>query len=235
MNKDDGTSEVVCSGSSQRANPEANGPGGGPAAPRPRVAVPDDVNILALGNEPTTGLCYRPGPSSVPRAAFEIPVFSIDREWNRLVRQLPRCPSVVLTPQEVAVSVVEAFPFPAPKPYIAPGKVITGLRAFLEPRSPTTVSDVRPTPLGDIQLNAAGEYYVNWGDAKTGPHPGPGGPWPNGNISHVYTHRGVFDVQVTVAWTVRWQMAGTSGTLNVSTDGALRGFPVEQLQAVRNR
>ncbi len=133
------------------------------------------------------------------------------------------------------MGVVEAFPFPAPKPYIAPGRAITGLRAFLEPRSPTTVSDVRPTPLGDIRLDATGVYYVNWGDAETGPHPGPGGPWPTGNISHVYTDRGVYDVQVTVAWSVRWQLGGDTGVLNVNTEGALRGFPVEQVQAVRNR
>jgi hypothetical protein len=94
---------------------------------------------------------------------------------------------------------------------------------------------VRPTPLGDIRLDATGVYYVNWGDTKTGPHPGPGGPWPTGNISHVYTDRGVYDVQVTVAWSVRWQLGGDTGILNVATEGALRGFPVEQLQAVRNR
>ena len=170
-------------------------------------------------------------------AAYNAPS-SIFPIWNDVVqRNFARCPTPIaaLSPQEVAVGVVEAFPFPAPKPYIAPGKAITGLRAFLEPRSPTTVSDVRPTPLGDIQLSATGVFYVHWGDTRTGPHPGPGGPWPTGNISHVYTDRGVYDVQVTVAWTVRWQLAGDSGTLNVSTEGALRGFPVEQLQAVRNR
>lgn len=137
------------------------------------------------------------------------------------LQSFPRCPTASLSPEEVARSVVEAFPFPAPKPYIAPGRAITGLRAYLEPRSPTAVSDVRPTPLGDIRLDATGSYYVDWGDARTGPHSGPGGPWPNGNISHVYTNRGTYDVLVTEAWTVHWQVAGASGTLNVTTDGGL--------------
>jgi len=174
--------------------------------------------------------------------AFGLPQLIDLRLWATVVGLAPKCPSPTpataptLTPQEVAVGVVEAFPFPAPKPYIAPGRAITGLRAYLEPRSPTTVSDVRPTPLGDIRLDATGVYYVNWGDhARTGPHGGPGGPWPDGNISHVYTDQGVYDVGVTVAWSVRWQLGGDSGRLNITTEGALPNFPVEQLQAVRNR
>lgn len=237
INKRDGTSEVICSGgSSQRATPGANGPGGGSAAARPRVAVPDVIGILRVGNDPATGLCQQLGGQTMPTAEYNAPANSVYRDWNDTLRRLlPRCATAVITPQEIAIGVVEAFPFPAPKPYIAPGRAITGLRAFLEPRSPTTVADVRPTPLGDIQLSATGVYYVHWGDTRTGPHPGPGGPWPNGNISHVYTDRCTYDVQVTVAWTVRWQLAGAGGTLNVTTEGALPDFPVEQLQAVRNR
>lgn len=97
------------------------------------------------------------------------------------------------------------------------------------------MSDVRPTPLGDIRLDATAVYYVDWGDAETGPHQGPGGPWPHGNISHVYTERGTYDVSVTEAWTVHWQVGGASGTLEVTTEGTLPRFPVEQVQAVRNR
>lgn len=233
----DGTSEVICSGAtSQRADPGTDGPGGRPTAARPRVAVPDVTRILGFGRDPALGLCYQPSGQTIPTAEFNAPANSVYPVWNDAVqRNFPRCPSAVLTPQEVAVGVVEAFPFPAPQPYIAPGRAITGLRAFLEPRSPTTVSDVRPTPLGEIRLDATGVYYVNWGDAKTGPHPGPGGPWPSGNISHVYTDRGVYDVEVTVAWSVRWQLGGDTGILNVTTQGNLRGLPVEQVQAVRNR
>ncbi len=238
INNRDGSSQVICSGASQRDAPGSNGPGGSPAAGRPSAAVPDVVGLLALGNDPATGLCYQSGEFSIPRSAYFAPGNDVYPIWNTFAQTLPRCPAAaapVLSPQEVAVGVVEAFPFPAPKPYIAPGKAITGLRAFLEPRSPTTVSDVRPTPLGDIRLSATGVYYVNWGDTRTGPHPGPGGPWPDGNISHVYTDRGTYDVEVTVAWSVRWQLGGDSGTLEVTTEGALPSFPVEQLQAVRNR
>lgn len=238
INKDDGTSEVVCSGTNQQATPGLDNRGGASPSARPRIAVPDVAGILGLGNDPTTGLCYRASSQTVPTAEYNDPANSVYRVWNDVVqRNFARCPTPIeaLSPQEVAIGVVEAFPFPAPKPYIAPGKAITGLRAFLEPRSPTTVSDVRPTPLGDIQLSATGVYYVHWGDTRTGPHAGPGGPWPNGNISHVYTDRGTYDVKVTMTWTVRWQLAGAGGTLNLTTEGALPDFPVEQVQAVRNR
>jgi hypothetical protein len=143
------------------------------------------IGVLGFGNDPATGLCFQPSGQTIPTAEYNAPANSAFRVWNDVLQRLPRCPAPTLTPQEVAIGVVEAFPFPAPKPYIAPGKAITGLRAFLEPRSPTTVSEVRPTPLGDIQLNATGVFYVHWGDTRTGPHPGPGGPWPTGNISHL--------------------------------------------------
>ncbi|MGH9155426.1 MAG: hypothetical protein ACRD1K_06255, partial [Acidimicrobiales bacterium] len=69
-------------------------------------------------------------------------------------------------------------------------------------------------------------------DERTGPHRGPGGPWPDGNISHVWGVMGHYDVVVTVHWVVNWRMGTDSGTLTVPTEGAIVAFPVTQVQAV---
>lgn len=98
-----------------------------------------------------------------------------------------------------------------------------------------TYTGTRATPLGDIAIEATAVYYVDWGDETTGPHAGPGGPWPNGNISHVYADQGPVDVVVTAKWTVRWSMGPDAGTLTVPTEGTIADFPVNQLQAVINR
>ncbi|MGH9166190.1 MAG: hypothetical protein ACRDZW_11885, partial [Acidimicrobiales bacterium] len=87
------------------------------------------------------------------------------------VNMLPRClpPAAPEKPdfEQAAIDVLEHFPLPAPKPYIAPGRAITGLRAFLEPRLEVPVTaghpsypGTRTTPLGDVALEATAVYYV---------------------------------------------------------------------------
>ena len=72
----DGTSDVICSGSNQRATPGANRPGGGSAAGRPRVAVPDVIGVLGFGNDPATGLCFQPSGQTIPTAEYNAPANS---------------------------------------------------------------------------------------------------------------------------------------------------------------
>ncbi|MEO7442389.1 MAG: hypothetical protein ABIW46_02525, partial [Acidimicrobiales bacterium] len=95
-----------------------------------------------------------------------------------------------------------------------------------------TYTGTRSTPLGDVAIAATATYTVDWGDERTGPHQGPGGPWPSGNISHVWTHMGTYDVVVTVDWAVSWRMGADTGTLTVPTEAAIDNFLVNQVQAV---
>jgi hypothetical protein len=164
------------------------------------------------------------------------------RIWMHILNQFPRCPTVQVSAEEVAVDVLERFPLPAPRPTIAPGRAITGKLAYLEPHlaapvigGKPTVENALSTALGDLSMTASAVYYVDWGDMETGPHAGPGGPWPNGNITHSWSNADVYDVEVTAVWTVRWRLAAEQGTLTVPTEGTIEDFPVNQLQAVRNR
>ncbi|MGH9154372.1 MAG: hypothetical protein ACRD1K_00615, partial [Acidimicrobiales bacterium] len=95
-----------------------------------------------------------------------------------------------------------------------------------------TYTGTRSTPLGEVDIAAVGTYMVDWGDERTGPHQGPGGPWPGGNISHVWTVMGIYDVVVTVNWEVAWRMGSETGRLSVPTEAAINDFLVNQVQAV---
>ena len=78
-----------------------------------------------------------------------------------------------------------------------------------------------------------------WDDGSgstTGPHAGNGGPYPDGDIAWVYGRSGPRDVAVTQTWTATWAVGDASGTFTGrGTTATLFGFPVEEVQAVRNR
>jgi hypothetical protein len=129
----------------------------------------------------------------------------------------------------------QSVPLPKPQPYIAPGRAITGMFAYLETRGATTHTFTEPdTPFGLLTVVATGRYYVDWGDGtRTGPHSAEGGPWPDGKIKHEYIHIGAYDVVVTERWTATWNFGDQSGTLDeLRTVGRIDDFPVQQIQAV---
>ena len=109
----DGSSQVTCSGGRQRTNPSEQNRTGS-ASGRPKVAIPDVVRILGFGNDPATGLCFQPSGLTLPTAEYNAPANTVYRVWNSVVQgQFSRCPLPTLTPEEVAVGVVEAFPLSA--------------------------------------------------------------------------------------------------------------------------
>jgi len=150
------------------------------------------------------------------------------------------CPGVTApagNPVAMALQFWGEVPLPVPAPHIEPGRAITGLPAYLETGGTTAKDFGRGTPLGPISIGAKGRFYVDWGD---GTHDGPfdvvGAPWPDGTISHTYTKTGAYDVVVTERWTATWSLAGRGGPLGgLQTVGRISQFPVDEVQAVRNR
>jgi hypothetical protein len=124
-------------------------------------------------------------------------------------------------------------------PRIAPGRALVGLPAFLEAGGAATVTSGGPTPFGPLTITAERVLTVDWADGPgsvTGPHLGSGGPHPDGDITWVYGRSGARDVAVTQTWTARWSIGGAGGTFSGrGTTSTLFGFPVEQIQAVRDR
>jgi len=158
-----------------------------------------------------------------------------------LVRLYPLCQGQVRPPPgpaTVAREVLEHIDLPVPAIEIDPGYAITGMTAYLETKGTLHPEPyLRPTPLGEISVDADGEYVVDWGDGTPAQRYGfEGLAWPEGRITHVYTHIGHYDVVVTVEWVAQWAVGERRGTVrDLRTSDRIEGFEVRQLQAVRNR
>jgi hypothetical protein len=131
-------------------------------------------------------------------------------------------------------------PVPVMEPEIDPGWAITGLRAYLEtgPDSVPATTLTVDTPVGTAELDVAADYVVDWGDG-TAPesYPHVGGAWPDGQISHVYTHAETVTVTTTQVWGGTWRVvdgpaAGVAGGLPALPLSAALDLEVEQVQAV---
>jgi hypothetical protein len=142
----------------------------------------------------------------------------------------------VIDPRALAIQGWEEVELPKPRPYIAPGWAITGMKSYLETRGQLTHTFNKDTPIGPLQINSTGGYYVDWGDGtKTGPHRTEGGPWPDGQITHTYIDVGTYEV-VTEEWSASWSLGPASGDLTGQrTVGRIDNFRVEQIQVVVGR
>jgi hypothetical protein len=148
----------------------------------------------------------------------------------------PRAPRP--TPPQAAAQVwQDQVTLPAPEPHIAPGHAVTGRPAFLEDNGPRTITGTF-TALGyavDITATPT-SIDVDWGDGTVDRNltKAPG-PWPNGGVSHTYTHAKPVTVTITKHWTATWRIGNASGTVTepLNTTATLE-LDVRQIQAVRN-
>jgi hypothetical protein len=127
----------------------------------------------------------------------------------------------------------------SPAPRIQPGRAIAGKVAFLEIGGAGPRSFDLADPLGGpgAHVDARPTYRVDWGDGTVIETSSNGGPWPDGDVTHVYQRSGHYDVIVTARWTAQWSGAnGERGDLNgLTTEGRISRFPVTEVQAVRQR
>ena len=167
--------------------------------------------------------------------------------YNNVYAEYPPCPDQPRAPGQPAPVVTRALlaaryweevPLPSPRPYIAPGRAITGKTAYLETQGQTTETYTKNTgEFGTLRIVATGTYFVDWGDGEaTGPHTIEGRRWPEGQITHNYIDVGTYDIIVTEKWTAVWALGGETGVLRtLQTSGRLDDFSVEQIQAVVRR
>lgn len=124
---------------------------------------------------------------------------------------------------------------PPPTPIqVDPGKALTGLTAYLEIGGEIPYVQSFGTPIGTLTFTLTPRYVVSWGDGTSTSTTSQGGPYPNGDVTHVYTEDDDVTVTVEAFWTASWTLAGAGGQLPehpVSTEGTL-DLPVEQRQAV---
>lgn len=125
-----------------------------------------------------------------------------------------------------------------PSPRIQPGEAITGKPAYLEIGGSRTGSWHFDEFGFGIDLSATSTYEVDWGDGTTSHGvTSIGGPWPSGDVRHVYTDAGRFTVTVRQVWSATYVINGSGGTVpgTLRTQGTIADFPVVEVQAVRNR
>jgi hypothetical protein len=148
-------------------------------------------------------------------------------------------------PQELieqAIREVALTQVPRPTPEIPPGFGLPGLRMYLVTGHELTYGPVEVDldVVGfslPVTFTAAGTSEVDWGDGTVTTHDVAGLPYPNGQINHVWTDAGPYDITVTDRWTVDYDVAGMlSGTIEGTLDGVtVADFEVRERRAVRTR
>ncbi|MEX1177160.1 MAG: hypothetical protein WEB09_01745 [Nitriliruptor sp.] len=141
------------------------------------------------------------------------------------------------------VLVVLRDQLPRPRPVMDPGHGLPGLRMYLETNRPLSYNNTVTVVAGGVsigvEVDATATFTVRWGDdTVTGPHDDPGEPYPDGTVTHTYTHAGRYDIAVTDTWTIRWRFTGDGWNEAFRAELApstLPGFEIDERQAVRTR
>lgn len=236
------TNKVVCEGRSEEERPnDERGPAGPPTTVYPfrehwRPVLSQDVDGNTCVTTETVRLGRDPNPTEDMNS---------EMQFLRLMRSFPICPDAELpttTPAMEAAAFFQQITLPVPTPYVQPGSLPVGFEAFLETGAPTsqTFGPV-DTPFGPLTLTATAQIYVDWDDphdgvvGEEGPYAGPPGPYPDGQITHVYQYHGVYDIAVRYVWTATWAIGGVTGTIDgAETSGSYPdpGFEAFSREAV---
>jgi hypothetical protein len=236
------TNGLVCTVSSAPSVPaegellEHGQPSAAVPAPPPEHLI--EQPVLRTGPD---GLCIGWRTADLGRPPLEPELLGVATQlflWQRA--DIPMCPDAeapapLPAPEVVAAEVVRRMELPVPRPRIEPGKMLVGLRAYLETGGRTDFGHVEDTPLGPIEVTAGAVVHVDWGDGTvTGPHHSTGGPHPTGDITHVYQDSGRYDIVVRYEWVADWAVGGATGTIDtgLTTTATLPAFEIEQRQAV---
>lgn len=162
-----------------------------------------------------------------------------------LARQYGTCPNSPrqadggLTPAAAAALIwQDRVELPDPVLAIKPGHAVTGKPAYLEVTSPRTIR-MNTTAFGHaVELTVTSVLDIDWGDGTLERNvTRQGGPWPHGDITHVYTDtQAEAPVHVTQRWKASWRVGNQTGVIadQLFTESTLL-LPVREIQAVRER
>lgn len=218
------------------------GGGGDPTKPRPKPVTYIPVPVIRF--DPVTGqsclaIVNEPGdPNSAEALANETRIIQLGTRY-------PPCPGTTVPAVPSAASVVgqlwrEQMQLPGAELAIAPGWAMVGRPAYLELGGATAVTRSFESFGYAITITATlTGSDVDWGDGTTTTGVrSAGGAWPHGDVTHVWTAGGTYDVRVTRRWTGVWRLNGGPPTPvpgALETHGTLPDFEARGYQAVRNR
>ena len=144
-------------------------------------------------------------------------------------------PPAAATPDQLARDFWTVRILPTPSLKIVPDYAITGKRVYLQIGGQRSQHFDVPDPLGPpVSIDATSEYVVDWGDGTVETTTSSGGPWPDGDVTHVYTTTAeARTITVNQRWSATWRAGAQQGALdNLRTDARLT-FRVTQVLAVR--
>lgn len=139
-----------------------------------------------------------------------------------------------LDPGQVREAIVHQLP--RPDPNIDPGWALTGMPAYLEVNADTTFDETVTGEAIPVPVTVAGEgsYRVEWGDGTADTYHSGGGPYPDGDIVHVYVDKDEeLVVMVTPVWEVTWSALGISVPLVIELEPEMLELPVREMRSVR--
>lgn len=188
-------------------------------------------------------LCWAWAVTSDPEVARAFnEVYSARRRTANRLDEVPPCPAAAAprppTPGELARDFWDVRHLPRPQPKVVPDYAVVGKRVYLQiTGAPSRTFDV-PNPIGPaVRIDATSRYVVDWGDGTITTTTSQGGPWPDGDVTHVYaTAHTRVTIRVTQVWSATWTAgAATRGRLGDLRTGGEVTISVQQVQPVRNR
>jgi hypothetical protein len=133
-------------------------------------------------------------------------VLQMSADGCSVIRDRVNPPAVVIT-DNVVLTEVKRVGFPASVVHVQPGMTFVNLdtNVYADPK----VFD-RPVPiLGQlVAIKATPSYTWHFGDGTSDTTPGPGAPYPDGDVTHHYLHRGKVVVSVTLDYDTWYRVSG---------------------------
>jgi hypothetical protein len=124
---------------------------------------------------------------------------------------------------------------PTPTLGMSPDYAVTGKRVYLQIGGERSKHFDVPDPLGPpIAIEVTSHYVIDWGDGTVESTTSTGGPWPDGDVTHVYTTTSpAVSIRVAQQWSATWQAGDQQGGLDGLHTDASMTFRVTEVQAVR--
>ena len=150
---------------------------------------------------------------------------------------LPPCPPQTPLPtpgSTLATQWSDQAQLPAPSLAVQPGYAVTGLTAYLQITATTTAAYTFGAGSNSISIDCDyTDFHVDWGDGSTTDTRSLGGPYPDGDVNHVYGEVSASDaLAVTENWTCRWEdLLGDEGTLDGLYSDSTLPLQVRELEA----
>ncbi|MGH9285367.1 MAG: hypothetical protein ACRD0M_06800 [Acidimicrobiales bacterium] len=157
---------------------------------------------------------------------------------------LPYCPGPARSsgaPPVAAAAWADTRDLPVPVLASEPPHAVAGKAVYLQIHGPDSWEATVDNPIGDdVTITATSYYEVDWDDPTWGEATltrSHGGPWPDGDVTHIYTHLSPGrSVRVTQHWEAWWMSGGRWGALpGLVTQSEPLVLEVRQIVAVRNR